>query len=291
MFTLGGKRIRPVLVLMACEMFGRSFRAALPAALAIETFHNFTLVHDDIMDNAPIRRGKETVYKKWDSNIAILAGDTMLSMAYDMMIAVESKRLSDILRLFNKTSIEVCEGQQYDMNFENIPQVSIPQYLEMIRLKTAVLLGASLSIGAIIGGAEPQDEKLLYDIGINMGIAFQLKDDLLDVYGEVEKFGKQEGGDIATNKKTFLYLKALEKAPSQVKAELSQLYNTVLEDNEAKIKRVKEIFDVLGIAGETNIMIEGYYQTLMQNIGLLNVPGESKQPLRDLADKLAHRTF
>jgi len=292
MFEPGGKRIRPVMVLLACNMFRDSYQEAIPAALAVEVFHNFTLVHDDIMDKAPIRRGKETVYKKWNSDIAILVGDTMLSLAYDLLISIEKdKPLAEILRLFNQTSIEVCEGQQFDMNFEGDMTVTIPQYLEMIRLKTAVLLGASLCIGSMIGGAYGNDQKLIYNIGINMGIAFQLRDDLLDLYGEEEKFGKKTGGDIATNKKTFLYLKALEKASPKQRSELHTLFGSVVEENANKINTVKEIFDNLEIQEETVRLIDSYYQKVVRDIDSLSVNEDSKEPIRALTSRLVSRSY
>lgn len=218
----GGKRLRPLLTLLACDLFGGDIQKALYPALSIEVFHNFTLVHDDIMDRAPLRRGKETVYKKWNSDIAILAGDTMFALAYTYALKTDAEIVPEILTVFSKAAIEVCEGQQYDMNFEQLASVSIDEYIRMIRLKTAVLLGASLEIGAICARADQNDVRKLYQFGIELGIAFQLKDDLLDVYGDTEKFGKLSGGDIATNKKTFLYLKAMELANNKQNKELKQ---------------------------------------------------------------------
>jgi geranylgeranyl diphosphate synthase type II len=289
--SLGGKRIRPVLVLTACEMFGEDYRKAIPAALSVEVFHNFTLVHDDIMDMAPLRRGKQTVHKKWNQNIAILSGDTMLSLSHDLLLDIEKADIKKILKVFNRTSIEVCEGQQYDMNFENEDDVSISAYLEMIKLKTAVLLGSCLQIGAMIGGANDSDHNNLYDFGINIGLAFQLRDDLLDVYGDSDKFGKQDSGDIVTNKKTYLYLKALEKAGDHEKALLKKLYQTNPSDPAGKIKTVKGIFDNLSIKEETEGIITEYYQ---KAIGLLNdisVSEERKQILRAFAKKIVVRDY
>ena len=215
---LGGKRLRPLLVLASCQMFGGEIDEAINPAIGIELFHNFTLLHDDIMDQAPLRRGKETVYKKWNPNVAILAGDTMFALANKYMLRTRQQAISQVMELFNQTAIEVCEGQQYDMDYEHQANVSIADYIEMIRLKTAVLLAASLKTGAIIAGAEAADCNYIYQFGINIGLAFQLKDDLLDVYGVQEKFGKVSGGDIIAGKKTYLYLKALETAGSEADA-------------------------------------------------------------------------
>lgn len=287
--NLGGKRIRPVLVLSACEMFGRDHCTAMPAALAMEVFHNFTLVHDDIMDLAPLRRGKETVHQKWNSNIAILAGDTMLSLSYDLLLELHTEDIRKILRIFNRTSTEVCEGQQHDMNFEKREDVSIEEYLEMIRLKTAVLLGCCLQIGAIIGGAGKDDHQDLYDFGINLGIAFQLRDDLLDVYGDSEKFGKQDSGDIVSNKKTFLYLKSLEKAGTQDHQALIHLYSKTPDDPAEKIREVKGIFSKLSIREETEAMIKNYYTRAIDHLGKISVPDQRKEIMRSFAGMIATR--
>lgn len=287
--SLGGKRIRPVLLLAACEMFGEEYRQAMPAALAVEVFHNFTLVHDDIMDLAPLRRGKETVHTRWNQNIAILSGDTMLSLSQDLLLDLEKADIRKILKVFNRTSIEVCEGQQYDMNFENRDDVSISAYLEMIKLKTAVLLGGCLQIGAIIGGASEGDHNKLYDFGINIGLAFQLRDDLLDVYGDSDKFGKQDSGDIVTNKKTYLYLKALEKANDQDETSLRELYKTTPENPSGKIKAVKEIFNKYSIRNETEKMIDEYYSKAIRLLDEISVPEGNKSIIRSFAGKIAVR--
>ncbi|NCD43373.1 MAG: polyprenyl synthetase family protein, partial [Bacteroidia bacterium] len=208
----GGKRLRPVLMLLTCEMYGGKTEEALCPALGIEIFHNFTLLHDDIMDKAPIRRGRETVFKKWDTNVAILSGDTMFAMAYDYVRRTRADLVPEIMRVFCQTSIEVCEGQQFDMNFEVSDNTSIPDYLNMIRLKTAVALAASMQIGAAIAGAEKEEQEKIYRFGELLGMAFQLQDDLLDTYGDQLKFGKKIGGDILARKKTYIYLKALELA-------------------------------------------------------------------------------
>ena len=237
---LGGKRLRPALCLMGCDMFGGNINEALQPALGIELFHNFTLLHDDIMDKAPLRRGKETVYNKWNTNTAILAGDTMMAIAYDFIMKAPEVVRTKIFSIFNKTAIEVCEGQQYDMNYESQNDVTIDKYLEMIRLKTAVLLAGSLKIGAVIGGANENDTQKLYSFGENIGIAFQLKDDLLDVFSNEDKFGKKSGGDIITNKKTFLYLKAFELAEGKTYDSLWFYFNKKFENNLEKVKGVKK---------------------------------------------------
>ena len=223
--SMGGKHLRPSLMLMACNIFSEDIAPAIKPAIGIEIFHNFTLLHDDIMDKADSRRGKPTVHKKWEENVAILSGDAMLIKAYQYISTCPEKRLSKILEVFSQTAIEVCEGQQYDMDFEKESLVTEEMYLKMIRLKTAVLLGASLKIGAIIGGANQHEANCLYDFGINIGIAFQLKDDLLDVYGNSKKFGKTIGGDITCNKKTFLLIRTINKANEKEKEELEKWLN------------------------------------------------------------------
>src|ERR1700744_2113013 len=221
--SLGGKRMRPALLLMACDLFGGDINKAISSALAIEVFHNFTLMHDDIMDNAPLRRGKVTVHERWNPNVGILSGDVMLIEGYKLMMQVDEHLLRPILNIFNETAVGVCEGQQIDMEFETRHDVGIEEYINMIRLKTAVVLGGALKIGAIIGGASTEDAALLHTFGEQLGIAFQLQDDILDVYGNPEKFGKQVGGDIISNKKTYLLIKALERADKKQREELDNL--------------------------------------------------------------------
>ncbi len=284
-----GKRLRPVLVLIACDLFGGDVEKALNPALGIEIFHNFTLLHDDIMDKAPIRRGKETVYKKWNTNIAILSGDVMFITAYQYIIKVDAHLLPDLLKLFNQTSIEVCEGQQYDMNFETLNDVSIDDYLDMIRLKTAVLLGCSLKTGAIIAGASETDQKNIYDFGVNIGIAFQLKDDLLDVYSDVEKFGKMTGGDIITNKKTFLYLKAFELAKGERLSHLQKFFSLNEEDSDIKINGVKAIYNELDIEAITLAEMQAYYNKALENLKNIDVSDERKENLLSFAAQLMKR--
>lgn len=287
--ALGGKRIRPVLTLMACEMFGGNINDALPQAIAIEMFHNFTLIHDDIMDNAPIRRGKTTVYKKWSSNIAILSGDTLFAYAYQYAQKADKEILSDILSVFNKTAIEVCEGQQYDLNYELRNDVSVEEYINMIKLKTAVLFGASLKIGAIIGGAETLESDKLYNFALNVGLGFQLKDDLLDTFGDELVFGKKTGGDILSNKKTFLYLKALEIADEKTNKELINLYNSNNINDIEKIENVKSIFSKLNILEITEKEIDRYFKAGIIDLNSLNVSDDIKSNLYNLAYNMIHR--
>jgi len=286
---LGGKRIRPVLTLMACEMFGGNITDAIPQAIAIELFHNFTLIHDDIMDNAPIRRGKQTVYKKWSPNIAILSGDTLFALAYQYAQQADISILADVLSVFNKTAIEVCEGQQYDLNFETRNDVSVEEYVHMIKLKTAVLFGASLKIGAIIGGANSEEADKLYKFALNIGLGFQLKDDLLDSFGNESIFGKKTGGDILSNKKTFLYLKALELADTDSKRKLIDLYNSNDYSEEKKISSVQSIFSNLKIIELTEKEIDTYFEAAIIDLNSLELSNEVKAELFDLAFKMIHR--
>lgn len=258
LMALGGKRMRPLLVLMGYQLFKEDIKKALPAALAVETFHNFTLMHDDIMDNAPLRRGKATVHEKWNNNIAILSGDVMLVEAYKLLCTLDKEVLADVLQLFNKTAVEVCEGQQFDMNFETQTSVVIAAYIEMIGLKTAVLLAASLQMGAIIAGAPTADARHLYDFGKYMGIAFQLQDDLLDVYGDPDKFGKQVGGDIISNKKTYLLIKALELAKGADADVLNKWIAANHFDASAKVKAITALYSQLGIDILLKAEMEGY---------------------------------
>lgn len=287
----GGKRLRPVLTLLACELFGGKAEDVLYPALAVEVFHNFTLVHDDIMDKAPLRRGQETVYKKWNADIAILSGDTMFALAYQLALKTRPEFVSDILHVFSKAAIEVCEGQQLDLNFETQENVSIEDYLDMIRLKTAVLLGTALEIGAIVGGANASQMRSVYRFGINLGIAFQLKDDLLDVYGNQEKFGKKSGGDIATNKKTYLYLKALELSDEHQYRTLKQLYNGQSSDENAKIKAVKSIFDSLNIKNQVENIMQGYYENAVNDLHETGIDPEKLRNLLGFAQALYRRNY
>jgi geranylgeranyl diphosphate synthase, type II len=288
----GGKRLRPLLTLLACDLFEGNIHNALYPALAVEVFHNFTLVHDDIMDKAPLRRGKETVYKKWNADIAILSGDTMFAMAYQYTLRTKTELVPAILEVFSKAAIEVCEGQQMDMDFEREEVVSLDDYLNMIRLKTAVLLGASLEIGAVVAQASPAQVKAIYDFGIALGMAFQLKDDLLDVYGKQEDFGKMSGGDIAANKKTYLLLKALELADKQTKARLNWLYkpDTAIEES-TKINEVKAIFAHLNVQAEVEKVMHTYYQQAVNILNDIEADQEKKDELAAFASFLYTRNY
>ncbi|MFZ4399785.1 MAG: polyprenyl synthetase family protein [Bacteroidales bacterium] len=285
----GGKRIRPVLTLLACELFGGNIEKAVYPAIGMEIFHNFTLLHDDIMDKAPIRRGKDTVYKKWNTNIAILSGDTMFAMAYEYILKTEIKFIPDILHVLSRTAIEVCEGQQFDMNFETDDNISISDYIEMIRLKTAVLLGGSLKIGAIIGGANSESANNIYDFGINIGLAFQLKDDLLDVFSEVEKFGKITGGDILTNKKTYLYLKAFELAKGVQLQKLKHSFSLSENNSQQKIDSVKSIYNELEIESLTISEMQLYYDKAIECLNKINIEPIYKKSIISFAELLMGR--
>jgi geranylgeranyl diphosphate synthase type II len=269
-------------------MFGGEINDAINPAIGIELFHNFTLLHDDIMDQAPLRRGKETVYKKWDANVAILAGDTMFALANKYMLRTRLQAVSDVVGLFNQTAIEVCEGQQLDMDYEMINNVTIDNYIEMIRLKTAVLLAASLKTGAIIAGASSADCDFIYKFGINIGLAFQLKDDLLDVFGSVEKFGKVSGGDIIAGKKTYLYLKAIESLGGESQ-QFALLYASHSLSDFDKISQVKTVFDALHIEQHTRKLINEYYLKGLSDLNQISLPPEATESLREFTESLMER--
>ncbi len=290
---MGGKRIRPTLLLMACDLFDGDIEIAIDTAIGLELFHNFTLIHDDIMDNAPLRRGKDTVYKKWNSNIAILSGDTMFALAYKQVIKTKTSYLQKILDAFTKTAIEVCEGQQLDLNYETLNNVSILEYLEMIRLKTAVLIGASLKIGAIIAGTNEKDSSNLYNFGENIGMAFQLKDDLLDAFGDENKFGKKTGGDIVENKKTYLFLKACELADNNKRLELNNFYigNNHNINQQQKIEAVKEIFLKLEVNKHIEQEINSYYKKAINYMNEVSLPDLKKEKLLNFSNTLMYRDF
>ena len=285
----GGKRIRPMLVLMGCEMFSRKITDAIPAALAIEVFHNFTLLHDDLMDRAEMRRGKPSVHIKWNDNTAILSGDVMQIKAYQLLAKTPEKYLKQVLDLFSTMACEICEGQQYDMDFEQRQDVTADEYLNMIRLKTAVLLGNALKIGAIIGGAPGEDADLLYNVGVNIGLAFQLKDDLLDVYGNPETFGKKIGGDILCNKKTYMLISALEKVEGETKTELQKWINATDFNPNEKIKAVTDIYNVLGIKEICEQKMNDFYEISLENLKKVNINLENKENLLNLAKSLMKR--
>lgn len=288
---LGGKRMRPVLVLLSAELFGAPAENALPAAAAVEIFHNFSLVHDDIMDAAPLRRGRPTVHRKWDPNTAILSGDAMLIRAYQQLDGYPPELFQPLTRLFSRTALEVCEGQQYDMDFESRDDVGIPEYLRMIEFKTAVLLGCALQIGAIIGGAEVAEQEAVYDFGIRLGLAFQLQDDYLDVFGNPETFGKQVGGDIIENKKTYLYLQALERCVADDARELRDLYSVRPTNPQSKVDRVRQIFETCGADQQTRDQIGGYTREAFARLDTLTGNPRAKAALRDFGEWLLSRDF
>lgn len=288
----GGKRIRPQLTLMGCELFGGDISKALNAAIGLELLHNFTLMHDDIMDQAPIRRGQPSVYKKWGINAAILSGDAMLALAYNYILDVPEKVLKDVIIIFNKTIIEVCEGQQYDLDFESINNVSEDEYLNMIRLKTAVLPANCLITGAMISeNVKASELEKLYKYGENIGLAFQIQDDRLDVYADETVFGKKTGGDILANKKTWLFIKALEVAGKSEKEVLIDAFAGKFENNDKKIEVVKEIYDSLGIEQLSLNKINFYYEEALSYLESISVDDSAKSPLRELAKELLERTF
>lgn len=287
---LGGKRLRPVLTLLACELYNGNVKKAYDAALAIEVFHNFTLIHDDIMDNANIRRGKPTVHVKWNQNAGILSGDAMLIMAYQFLENYNGDLFKNITSLFSKTALEVCEGQQLDIDFETRLDVSIDEYLEMIKLKTSVLVAAALKMGALIADVDGKQADLLYDFGLNLGIAFQLQDDYLDTFGDEATFGKKIGGDIAENKKTFLFLKALEKCDIEDKEKLIDLYSNCSIDSNTKVNEVIFIFNKYNIKQLVLNEINFYTNKAYEIIENLNLTADKKNTLKNLGYSLIQRT-
>jgi geranylgeranyl diphosphate synthase type II len=287
--SLGGKRIRPVLTLMSAEIFDANYQKALPAAMAVEVFHNFSLVHDDIMDAAPLRRGHETVHEKWDTNTGILSGDAMLILAYQYFEKYEPKTFRKLAKLFSKTALEVCEGQQWDVDFETRIDVTIAEYLKMIEYKTAVLVAAAMKMGAIIAKTSKSNGKLIYDFGLNLGIAFQLQDDFLDAFGDPATFGKQVGGDIIENKKTFLYLKAMEFSTAAQKSRLLELFSAHLENSEAKIVEVKQIFEESGAAAATQEAIKGYTLQAFETLDKMKIDDDKKALLKAFGENLMGR--
>lgn len=286
---IGGKRIRPILALMGADVFGANYKNALDAALAVEVFHNFTLLHDDIMDDAPLRRGKETVHEKWDVNTGILSGDAMLILAYQFLEKYEPQIFKKLIAVFSKTALEVCEGQQYDIDFETRNDVMIDEYIEMIRLKTSVLVGAALKMGAIVAEANEEQTEAIYDFGVNLGIAFQLQDDYLDAFGDPKSFGKKVGGDIIENKKTFLYLKALELGTDEQKDTLFNLFQ-LTEDSEDKINKVKSLFENSGATSATKEQILDYTNRAFEILDKLQIEISKKNLLRVFGEQLMHRT-
>ena len=286
---LGGKRMRPILTLMSAEVFDADYAKALPAALAVEVFHNFSLVHDDIMDAAPLRRGNVTVHEKWDINTGILSGDAMLILAYQYFEEYEPTIFRALAKLFSKTALEVCEGQQWDVDFESRKDVTIPEYLKMIECKTAVLVAAAMKMGAIIAKTSDENANLIYDFGLNLGLAFQLQDDYLDAFGNPETFGKQVGGDIIENKKTYLYLKAMEFASPNEKEELVHLFSIHPEDNSDKINSVKQIFHSSGAAQATQKAIQDFTLKAFETLEKMNVSIDKKAMLTNFGENLMKR--
>ncbi len=286
---IGGKRIRPLMTLMACNLFTSDFKHAIKPALALEIFHNFTLLHDDIMDNAELRRNMPTVHKKWNANTAILSGDAMSIMAYQFLEGLDAEELKQVLPVFSSTAMQVCEGQQFDMNFETDSKISVEEYLKMIELKTSVLIAASVKIGAIIGGAHQQDAEYIYEFGKNIGLAFQLQDDYLDVYGDAKVFGKNIGGDIVANKKTYLLIKALEIAEGEVLSKLNLLLSEKSFIREEKVNAVTDIYNQLNVKELSKAKMNEYFETGMNFLSKINVPDENKEELKDLVISLMSR--
>ena len=286
---LGGKRMRPVLTLMAAEVFDTDYKVALPAAMAVEVFHNFSLVHDDIMDDAPLRRGKQTVHEKWNINTGILSGDAMLILAYQYFEQYEPSIFRDLARLFSKTALEVCEGQQWDVDFEERDNVTVSEYLKMIEYKTAVLVAAAMKMGAIVAKTSEKEADLIYDFGLNLGLAFQLQDDYLDAFGDPETFGKQVGGDIIENKKTYLYIKALEFSTLEKAAELQKLFSLPSEDTVVKIATAKSIFNESGASKATQEAIEMYTYKAFETLNKMDINADKKSILRAFGENLMGR--
>jgi geranylgeranyl diphosphate synthase, type II len=288
LMAIGGKRMRPALTLMGCEATGGTVQAAMDAALAVEVFHNFTLMHDDIMDAAPLRRGKPTVHTKWNTNTAILSGDAMLIQAYQLLARYPPDKLPRMLTLFNESAFGVCAGQQMDMDFEKRDDVTVEEYIEMIRLKTAVLLGCALDLGACIAGAGDREMHHLRLFGEHLGISFQLRDDYLDAFGDPGQFGKQVGGDILADKKTYLLIRTFEKASPDQRAELQRLSGG-RTDPDHKIARVRAIMEDAGADREVLAQCDRYYASAIQNLDAVGLPDERCAPLRELAAQLLHR--
>ncbi len=286
---LGGKRLRPVLTLMTTDIFNTDYRLALPAAMAVEVFHNFSLVHDDIMDDAPLRRGNSTVHEKWNINTGILSGDAMLILAYQHFEQYEPSVFRDLAKLFSKTALEVCEGQQYDVDFETRTDVTITEYLKMIEYKTAVLVAAAMKMGSIIAETSEENANLIYNFGLNLGLAFQLQDDYLDAFGNPETFGKQVGGDIIENKKTYLYLKAIEFSKPEEKQQLLHYFSIQPEDNLDKINAVREIFNATGASVATQKSIQDFTLKAFETLEKMNISEDKKAVLRSFGENLMER--
>lgn len=286
---LGGKRMRPVLTLMTAEVFNADYKKALPAAMAVEVFHNFSLVHDDIMDDAPLRRGEQTVHEKWDVNSGILSGDAMLILAYQYFEQYEPVIFMDLAKLFSKTALEVCEGQQWDVDFEVRDDVTIPEYLKMIEYKTAVLVAAAMKMGAIIAETSVENADLIYEFGLNLGLAFQLQDDYLDAFGDPKTFGKQVGGDIIENKKTYLYLKAIGLSNRDQASKLMEVFSSRVDYNTDKINWVKAVFNNSGASKATQQAIEDYTLKAFVTLEKMNIEEDKKAILRTFGENLMSR--
>jgi geranylgeranyl diphosphate synthase type II len=287
--SIGGKRIRPIFCLLACNLFNDKIDNAVMPATGIEVFHNFTLVHDDIMDQAPLRRNFPTVHSKWDINQAVLSGDVMAFIANDCFLQAPPRYLLKVFKVFNKAAVEVCVGQQLDIDFEKANIISQGEYIRMIELKTAVLVAASVKIGAIIGGAADKDSELLYEFGRNIGLAFQIQDDLLDIYGDVKVFGKIPGGDIISNKKTFLLVKALEKATKAQQKKLQEQFSLREFDPETKVRKVVEVYDQLNIKNITEKLASEYFNSAFGLLDKIGVDKERKNELAQMASSLIGR--
>jgi geranylgeranyl diphosphate synthase, type II len=286
---LGGKRLRPMLTLLAYNLFKEDYKKIVRYAIAVEAFHNFTLMHDDIMDNAPLRRGKKTVHEKWNVNTAILSGDVMLVKVYELFHSLNAETFKEVIGAFNRCAAEVCEGQQWDMEFEKTPDVSEAQYIKMIRLKTAVLLGFSLELGAILAEASQADRKSLREFGISIGLGFQLKDDLLDAFADPKKFGKQVGGDIIANKKTFLLIKALEKAKGKTKTEIFYWLSAVRFKKKEKVESVKRIYSSLDLETIAEKKISGYFNKGFKSLAQVSGNPQAKNRLKEFTETLIRR--
>lgn len=289
MMALGGKRLRPTLTLLTTEIFGADYKLALPAALAIEVFHNSSLIHDDIIDEDPIRRGKATVHKKWNTNIAILAGDAMIILTYGYLQNYEPNLCKDLIKAVNKMGLEVCEGQIWDVDFETRQNVTVSEYLKMIEYKTGALIATSMKIGALIAQTSQENCDLIYEFGLNIGLAFQLQDDYLDLFGDTLTFGRRLGGDIISNKKTYLYFKALEITSESEKELLKDLYAVRLEDNTNKIKTITDLFLKSGVAKATQESIKKYTNKASKILDKINIEEDNKKLLRDFAESLIGR--
>jgi geranylgeranyl diphosphate synthase type II len=287
--SLGGKKLRPILALLSADAFGIDYRKALDVALAIEVFHNFTLIHDDIMDDAPLRRGKVTVHEKWDINTGILSGDAMLILAYQYLESYDAPVFKKLTQLFSKTGVEVCEGQQLDIDFETRTDVSLEEYMYMIKLKTSVLVGSALQMGAIIAEVSDEQSSKIYDFGLNLGIAFQLQDDYLDAFGDPEIFGKQVGGDIIENKKTYLYLLTLDTLKGKEKEKFEELFSKQSADAQVKIYTAKQMFTSTGAVDKIKILIEDYTTKSFEILESIDIPTAKKDMLKNFGKNLMKR--